>query len=37
MSVEVEAILSGPEAYKVARLTMDSMESNKVCPSALNF
>lgn len=37
ISGEVEAILRGPEAYKVARLTTDSMESNKVWPSALNF
>ena len=37
MSSDVEAVLRGPEAYKVARLAMDSMEASKVWPTALNF
>ena len=37
MSTDVEVTLRGPDAYRVARLAMDSMEANKVWPTALNF
>ena len=37
MSSDVEVTLRGPDAYRVARLAMDSMEANKVWPTALNF
>lgn len=37
MSSDVEVTLRGPEAYRIARMAMDSMESSKVWPTALNF
>jgi diguanylate cyclase len=37
MSSDVDAVLRGPEAYKVARAALESMEASKVWPTALNF
>ena len=37
MSSDVEVILRGPDAYRVARMAVDSMEASKVWPTALNF
>ncbi len=37
MSSDVEVTLRGPDAYRIARMAMDSMESSKVWPTALNF
>lgn len=37
MSSDVEAVLRGPDAFKVARAALDSMEASKVWPTALNF
>ena len=37
MSGDVETILRGPEAYKVARRAMDLMERHTVWPTPLNF
>ena len=37
MSVDVEIKLRGPEAYSLARKTLEAMETHKVWPTPLNF
>jgi len=37
MSGDVETVLRGPEAYKIARQALDLMERHHVWPTSLNF